>query len=97
LGGDDREEREAASFEKTKKESGCHQAAVVVSGGHACLSDAPAKAEDGHENAVRDLDDEEGGERLPGELGDGRDGSDRGILVAGEVGVFLQTEDGAVA
>lgn len=43
------------------------------------------------------LDDQPGGEGLPGELGDGRDGADEGVLVSREVGVFLEVEDGAGA
>lgn len=46
---------------------------------------------------MRDLDDQPGGEGLPGELRDGRDGADEGVLVSREVCVFLEVEDGAGA
>lgn len=46
---------------------------------------------------MRDLDDQPGGEGLPGELGDGGDGADEGVLVSREVGVLLEVEDGAGA
>ncbi len=44
-----------------------------------------------------DFDDEDGGEWLPRQLRDGSNGPNLRILIAGEVGVFLQSKDGAVA
>lgn len=46
---------------------------------------------------MRDLDDEPGREGLPGQLSDGRDGADEGVLVSREVGILLEVEDGAGA
>ena len=46
---------------------------------------------------MRDLYDQPGGEGLPGQLGDGRDGADEGVFVSCEIGVFLEVEDGAGA
>ena len=46
---------------------------------------------------MRDLDNENGGEGLPCQLGDRCNGSNEGVLVPGEVGVCLQTEDSSVA
>lgn len=42
---------------------------------------------------MRDLDDQEGGERLPRQLRDWRDAPDQAVLVSGEVCGFLQSED----
>ncbi|KAJ0165013.1 hypothetical protein CTA2_12598 [Colletotrichum tanaceti] len=96
LGGDDGEEGQAAGLEEAEEEAGGEQAGVVVAGGHADLGDAPAEDEARHEEAVRHLDDEPGREGLPGELGDGGDGADHGVLVAREVAVLAEAEDGAV-
>lgn len=46
---------------------------------------------------MRDFDDEERGEGLPCQLGDGRDAPYEGVLVADEVGVGLEAEDCPVA
>lgn len=43
------------------------------------------------------FDDEERGERLPGELGNGCNGADERVLVSGEVGVSLETKEGAIS
>jgi hypothetical protein len=44
-----------------------------------------------------DFDDEEGGEWLPGQLGNGRDGPDHGVLIALEMGILLETKDGTIS
>ena len=64
---------------------------------HCSLSDTPAKAEGGHQDSVGHFDDQEGGERLPGELRDWSDGADEGVLVPGKVGSFLEAESSAIS
>ena len=68
-----------------------------MAGSHTRLSDAPAQAEARHEDAVRDLHDEVGGEWLPCQLCDGRYGTDKAVLIAGKVRCLSQTEGRAVA
>ena len=46
---------------------------------------------------MRDLDNEIGREGLPGQLGDGGDGSDQGVLVSREIGVFFEAEVGSIS
>lgn len=65
--------------------------------GHRGLGDAPSQTEGGHEDAVGDLDDEDGRKWLPRELGNGRDRSHQRVLVAGEVAILLEAEEGAVS
>ena len=60
------------------------------------MGEAPAEDEARHESAVGDFDNEEGRDGLPDELGEGGDGADDGVLVASEVGVLGEAEDGAV-
>jgi hypothetical protein len=65
--------------------------------GHRGLGDAPSEDEGGHENAVRDLDDQDGRDGLEGKLGNGGDGPDQRILISVQAGVLLEAEDGSVS
>jgi hypothetical protein len=94
---DDAEERETTGFEEAEEKAGGEEAGVAVARCHARLRYSPPEHEAGHENAVGDFDDQDGREWLPGELGDGGNGSDEGVLVAGEMRVFLEAKDGAIA
>lgn len=96
LAGDEGEEGEAAGFEEAEEEAVDDEAGEGAAGGGKGLGEAPAKDEAGHQGAVGDLDDEEGRDGLPDELGDGGDGADNGVLVAGEVRVLGEAKDGAV-
>lgn len=65
--------------------------------GDSSRGDTPPENEDGHQNAVRHSHDEEARERLPRQLGDGRDGAEEGVLAPREAGVFAKPEGRGVA
>ncbi len=97
LRGDDAEEGQAAALEEAEEEAGGEQVAVAAAGGHGGLGDAPAEAQDRHEDAVRHADDEVGAQRLHGQLADGRHRAHERVLVPRQVRRLLQPERGAVA
>ena len=94
---DDTEERETACFEEAEEETGSKESREAMARGHCSLSDTPSKYEYWHEDAVGDFDDENGGERLPGQLCNGCNRADQRVLVPCEVRVLLEAKCSAIA
>lgn len=86
------EQWQAASLEETQEEARGKQATKTMASRNAGLGDAPAQSHGRHQDPGRDLDDEPSGEGLPPQLGNGRDGAHKGVLVTREVGILLEAE-----
>lgn len=86
------EQRETARLEEAEEKAGDDEAREVVARGDANLRNAPAQHHGRHEDARADFDDEDRGHGLPSQLCGRRHGSDDGVLVSLEMGVFLQAE-----
>lgn len=92
LRGDDGEQRKTAGLEQAEEEARSQQRPEVVAGGERGGRDAPAEDERRHEDAVRHPHDEDARERLPRQLGDGRDGTEQRVLAPREPRRLLQPE-----
>lgn len=97
LAGDDREQRQTARLEQAKEKTGRHQPTVIMTGRHTGLSYTPTQHQSRHQDSVRHLDNEPSRERLPRELGYGRDGSEKRVLACSEAGIRQEAEEGSVA
>jgi len=82
LRGDQAEQRETSSLEQSEEESSDVDVAVVGRCSHASGRDTPAENKDGHEVSSGESDEDECGERLPGELSNSVDRSRHRVLLS---------------